>query len=486
MRLSRRHMLAGLLSASATGAWAEAPSRSIRPRRRGSEAPKEAIPTGKDLVAGSSLSGTVAFAVADAATGEVLESHNYALGMPPASTAKALTTMWALDRLGAQHRFDTRLVATGPVVNGRIEGDLILVGGGDPTLDTDDLTAMAVALKDMGVREIGGRMRVWSGALPNLYEIDDEQPAHVAYNPAISGLNLNYNRVHFGWERQDGSYEVTMDSPGIRETAAVTTARMAVADRSGPVYTYTRGERADEWTVARTALGSGGSRWLPVRFPALYAGEVFQTLAQSQGIISGGAVDYADNAQGEVLHVHRSDVLPPILTDMLNYSTNITAEIMGLSASQAEGPVETLAKSAGRMNAWLKQEHGLRDVALEDHSGLGDDSRISPADMVRAMVSSHQGNVLKPLMKPFPLDDTRFAVTAKTGTLNFVSALTGYITGPADGRTLAFSIFTGDIPRRDALTIEQRERPEGGRSWIASSKYLQRQLLETWGEAYLN
>ncbi|SFG79454.1 D-alanyl-D-alanine carboxypeptidase / D-alanyl-D-alanine-endopeptidase (penicillin-binding protein 4) [Palleronia marisminoris] len=485
MRLSRRQMLAGLLSASATGAWAEAPTRSIRPRLRGSEPPKEPIPTGKDLVEGSSLSGTVAFAVADAATGEVLESHNYALGMPPASTAKALTTMWALEQLGAQHRFDTRLVATGPVVNGRIEGDLILAGGGDPTLDTDGLMAMAVALKEMGVREIGGRMRVWSGALPNLYEIDEEQPRHVAYNPAIGGLNLNYNRVHFGWERQGGAYEVTMDSPGIRETAAVTVAQMEVADRAGPVYTYNRGERIDEWTVARTALGNAGSRWLPVRFPALYAGEVFQTLAQSQGIISGGVVDYADHAQGDVLQVHRSNVLPPILADMLNYSTNITAEVVGVSASQTEGPVESLVESAGRMNDWLKREHGLRNVALEDHSGLGDDSRISPADMVRAMVASHDGGALKSLMKGFPLDDTRFTVTAKTGTLNFVSALTGYITGPTDGRTLAFAIFTGDIPRRDALTVEQRERPEGGRSWIGSSKYLQRQLLESWGKAHL-
>ena len=393
--------------------------------------------------------------------------------------------MWALDRLSAQHRFETRLVATGPVANGRIDGDLILAGGGDPTLDTNGLMEMASALKDLGIREVGGRLLVWTGALPNLLEIDEEQPRHVAYNPAIGGLNLNYNRVHFAWKRAGGGYDVTMDSPGIGMTPAVTSARMEVADRSGPVYTYTRGNRVDEWTVARTALGSEGSRWLPVRFPGLYAGEVFQTLARSHGIISGGAVDYADSPQGEVLYTRRSDVMPPILTDMLKYSTNLTAEIMGLTASQTDGPVESLAESAARMNAWLKAEHGLTSVALEDHSGLGDDSRISPADMVRAMVASYRGDVLKPLMSPFNIEDTRFTVTAKTGTLNFVSALTGYVTGPQEGRTLAFSILTGDIPRRDALTVEQRERPEGGRAWIGASKYLQRQLLENWGKNYL-
>ena len=485
MRLSRRHMLAGLLSASATGAWAEAPSRTIRPRYRDSQLRKLSIPSGDDLVERTGLSGVVGYVVADAATGEVLESRNAQLGMPPASTAKALTTMWALDRLGPQHRFETRLIATGPVVNGRIEGDLILAGGGDPVLDTDGLLSMAVALKEMGVREIGGRMRVWTGALPNLDEIDEEQPDHVAYNPAIGGLNLNYNRVHFGWERKGGDYEVTMDAPSVRETPAVTTARMEVVDRRGPVYTYNRGERIDEWTVARTALGNAGSRWLPVRFPGLYAGEVFQTLARSQGIVSGGPVDYADGAQGDMLHTRRSDVLSPILSDMLKYSTNLTAETVGLSASKTDGQVDTLAESAARMNAWLKREHGLESVALEDHSGLGDDSRVSPADMARAMVSSYDDGVLKSLMKPFTVEDTRFDVTAKTGTLNFVSALTGYVTGPKEGRTLAFAIFTGDIPRRDALTVEQRERPEGGRSWIYASKGLQRQLLERWGKVYL-
>mgnify|MGYP000010554905 CR=1 FL=1 len=56
-------------------------------------------------------------------------------------------------------------------------------------------------------------------------------------------------------------------------------------------------------------------------------------------------------------------------------------------------------------------------------------------------------------------------VRAKTGTLNFVSTLAGYVTGPG-GRPMAFAILSGDVARRDALPLEQRERPPGGRAWL--------------------
>ena len=74
---------------------------------------------------------------------------------------------------------------------------MILAGGGDPVLNTDALGDMARRLKAAGIREISGKFLVYGGALPNVAEIDKSQPDHVSYNPAISGINLNYNRVHF-------------------------------------------------------------------------------------------------------------------------------------------------------------------------------------------------------------------------------------------------------------------------------------------------
>ena len=63
----------------------------------------------------------------------------------------------------------------------------------------------------------------------------------------------------------------------------VRVARMDLIDRSLPVYTYEDRSGRDNWTVARGALGDGGARWLPIKKPDAYAGEVFQTLLAAQG-----------------------------------------------------------------------------------------------------------------------------------------------------------------------------------------------------------
>ncbi len=452
---------------------------------RGEGARAAALPSADDLVARARLGGRVSYAVADAATGRMLEVRDPLLRQPPASTAKALTALYALDALGPDRRLTTRLIATGPVADGRIEGDLVLAGGGDPTLDTDALADMAAALKAAGVREIAGIFRTWAGALPKCHEIDPEQPDHVGYNPAIAGLTLNYGRVHFEWARSGDGYAVTMDARSGTLRPAVATSFMSIVDRPAPVYAYAQTDGRDDWTVSRRALGTGGARWLPVRDPAAYAADVFATLARAQGIVLGTAVPLKTAPTGTVLVTRDSAPLGAMVRDMLKYSTNVTAEHLGLLATTARGKVPgTLQDSAGTMNAWLARHLGAGSAGLEDHSGLGDDSRISAADMAQAMVRAGLDGPLRGRLKPFALPDSPgVGVLAKTGTLNFVNALTGYADAPGD-RTLAFAIFCSDVPRRDALTMAQRERPDGGRAWAGRARTLQRALLGRWGTAY--
>lgn len=482
---TRRWVLRALAAGVAAPVLAEAPAGSLRPRPRPESLGRP--PSGADLVARTGLPGTVSFAVADVRSGEMLEVLRPLLRQPPASTAKTMTTLYALDRLGADHRFATRIVATGPLKNGRVEGDLVLVGGGDPTLDTDGLGTLAASLKAAGVREVAGHFAVWPGALPQIEEIDPEQPPHVAYNPAVGGLNLNYNRVFFEWVRGAKGYEVKMDARTGSFSPSVATARMQVVDRSMPVYTYQRGDGVDEWTVARGALGKGGGRWLPVRRPDLYAAEVFQTLARSNGIVLGPAEILDAAPSGTELARHESATLDAILTDMLRYSTNLTAEVVGLSASAEDDlPPVTLVESAGRMDAWLGGELGARPPGLIDHSGLSGLSRISAADMTNAMVRIGSAAPLAALLKPFPVNNAPvpLSVSAKTGTLNFVSALTGYLT-TANGRELAFTILTSDLERRATLSEAERERPPGGQAWLGRSRELQRRLLVNWAVAHV-
>lgn len=494
LRISRRFFLSSVAGAllGAGPALSAPPALSLRPHSRPNDLQKRALPGGEALIAQSGLSGDVAFAVADAKTGLVLETHSAQSGLPPASVTKSVTALYGLAHLGAAHRFRTRLIATGPVQNGTVQGDLVLAGGGDPTLDTDDLADMAARLKKAGILSVKGKFLVWGGALPYARKIDTDQPEHVGYNPALSGLSLNFNRVHFEWKRAGQGWGVTMDARSERYRPDVQMATMRIVARDLPVYTYRDRNGIDEWSVANGALGKGGSRWLPVRRPDIYAGQVFRSFARSHGITLPTEQVVTALPAGTVLITHESDTLRDILRDMLKYSTNLTAELVGMSATQARsGHVSGLRDSAREMSLWAQDTLGMTAANLVDHSGLGDGSRLSAADMSRALVAAYQSGPLRDLMKDIPLRDAKgrpnrshpIKVKAKTGTLNFVSALAGYMTAQ-DGTDLVFAIFSADTAHRDRLSKSERERPQGGRSWNRRAKRLQQALIERWGQLY--
>ncbi len=491
---SRRAFLSLSVASLGASVLADAPTRSLRPvlrPSRGTILPKNA-PTAEALIRESGLSGKVSFAVARMGDGAVLEGHQASSGLPPASVTKILTALYALNYLGPNHRFQTTLVAVGNISNGVLRGDLVLRGGGDPTLDTNGLADLARTLKAAGVREVTGQFLVWGGALPAAQRIDKKQPDHAGYNPAISGIALNYNRVHFEWKRGANGYSVSMDGRTDKYRPDVDVARMKIVKRDLPVYTYKSQGGRDHWTVASGALGKGGARWLPMREPEVYAGEVFRTLARAHGITLKAPKKTQTPPRGTVLARKQSPALREILKAMLKYSTNITAEMVGIAASQARGAQpQSIKASASAMNAWASSALGMPNAALVDHSGLGEASRLRADEMAVMLAQAGQHAVLHPILKTIALRDANgkvnkshpLKVLAKTGTLHFVSALAGYVQTP-EGQELAFAIFGADVNARNRLIGPDRERPKGARTYNGRSKKLQQRLIERWGAVY--
>ncbi|MCC6000472.1 MAG: D-alanyl-D-alanine carboxypeptidase, partial [Pararhodobacter sp.] len=184
-RLNRRAMLAGLAAASATPVLANAPERSVFPQPRLARPDGSARLTARPLealLAQAQLGGTTGFVALDAADGSIIEALNADTPLPPASVAKAPTALYALDRLGAGYRFTTHVLATGNLADGTLRGDLILQGGGDPTLQTADLAALAQALVRRGLRRITGPFLTDDSALPFIREIAADQPPQAGYN----------------------------------------------------------------------------------------------------------------------------------------------------------------------------------------------------------------------------------------------------------------------------------------------------------------
>ena len=489
-KVTRRWMVGALMAGAALPACANAPARAplppLRPQRM---ADGTLVPQARGLIDAAGLSGRIGYAVADARTGRMLEAYAPDEGLPPASVIKALTALYGLEAPGAGHRFVTRLVATGPVSGGQVAGDLVLVGGGDPTLDTDHLADLAQALRARGITGITGRFVVNGAALPAVARIDPDQPDHVGYNPAVSGLNLNHNRVHFRWTRSGGGHSARMDAPGQRNNVAISVAQMQVVARQSPLFTHRDTGSGDAWTVAAAGLGGGGSRWLPTRHPELYAGDVLRALARDRGVaLPAPVLSRSAPPAGSVLAEHVSAPMEGVVRDMLRWSNNLTAEVVGLTAVQSRGTRPAgLAQSGAQMAGWAQARFGVSGLRLVDHSGLGEASRISPAQMVAVLGAPGVADRLRPVLRDIPMRDAGgrpipghpVQIRAKTGTLNYVSGLAGYAQAPG-GPELAFAIFAADLGARSRIPTAQRERPAGARDWSTRARTLQLALVERW------
>ncbi|MEM9140583.1 MAG: D-alanyl-D-alanine carboxypeptidase/D-alanyl-D-alanine-endopeptidase [Pseudomonadota bacterium] len=451
-----------------------------------------------EIRAQSGLSGTSGWMVIDLDTGEVLDQRAGAEPFVPASVAKLPTAAFALDALGADFRFETRLLATGKPANGRLSGDLVLSGGGDPELSNEALAPLANALKRRGINSISGGFFVDGTALPQLRQIEPSQHDYASYNPAISGLNLNFNRVHLLWDARNGKKNLVVQAESERLTRQVDGVRVAVASQPGqPLFSLTGQGGNEVWQMSREAFRGRAARWLPVKRPEAVAGEVFRTLAGESGVNLGPPQLADTRREGTVLASHLSRPLSEIVRDMLKYSTNLTAEVTGVAATRSIGlKVGTLKESAAVMNAWAASVGGFRPMdpgfKFANHSGLSLEGRVSPERMCQFLAALGRrapqaglGHGRLPggiawYLKPYnvrdegtAIDYDRLEVTAKTGTMNFVRGLAGYIATPG-GKRLAFAVFSNDLERRGASS----QRINKG--WMNRARRLERALIRNW------
>ena len=465
-------------------AWGGAPTWTERPVFRQNA---WSVVTDSTALLDAKLARITGFALCDATSGEVLDSYQTDLMLPPASVTKAITAVYARSVLGADYRFVTRLFATGPIVEGVVQGDIYLVGGGDPALDTDELAELAEAAVLAGVRGLTGQFYVDGSALPNITEVDPTQPDHLGYNPSVGGLNLNFNRLYFEWKQTVSGYDLRLDARGIEHKPLVRWVDIKTENRGAPVFAYSKLDGHDRWSVAESALGKGGGRWLPVRQPADYAGEVFRTLAAVTGLqLPAHKLGKAPALVREIARFE-SNPLDEVLRWMLKYSNNLTAECLGLMAAVKLGrQPASLRDSAVIMNQWARDNLGVMDVEFHNHSGLTDLSRVSAGQMVKMLAHPYSQTQLDGLLKKINVLDRRgnlidtgtVEVVAKTGTLNFTHGLAGYL--EKAGRKYSFAIFTADIERRANIPMAKRERPEGAKVWLAIARKQENALLRQW------
>ena len=487
--------LTPIASSAAGGSVAEVLSELKSEPEAPLPAPPVAAPdwrTAAALVAARPPGTAVGYLLIDLASGQVLAELNPDLPLIPASTVKLATAVAALDVLGPEHRFRTELLADGVIDNGVLHGDLILRGGGDPSLDLADLLGLAVRLETSGVRTVAGRFLIDDTALPRFSEIEPNQPPEAAYNASIGALSVAFNRVHLAWwggGRINAAalpplYEARFEpaSPGLLPP--------------GGVALKSDDQRAVVWRVADRGRRRQITE-LPVKDPGLHAGSLFRQFAGAQGISLGPPLRGATPAGASVLAVHESAPLRYLVQDMLLYSNNMMAELIGLSAAQRLGDAWGGLDVAGRLLlghlARLMPETDWRGAALGNLSGLDGTARLTPRQLAAIARYGWQHEALPALLPGGGWSGTltrRFASTgealrvwAKTGTLNYGSALAGYLF-PMTDRPAVFVTMVADTGARDAYDALLPYPGPAARSsadaWLGRARALQDALVESW------
>jgi D-alanyl-D-alanine carboxypeptidase/D-alanyl-D-alanine-endopeptidase (penicillin-binding protein 4) len=448
--------------------------------------------TAAAVVAARPPGTAVGYLLIDLESGQVLAELNPDLPLIPASTAKLATAVAALDVLGPEHRFRTELLARGTLDGDVLHGDLILRGGGDPLLDVADLLGLAVRLENSGIREVDGRFLIDDTALPRFAEIEPSQPPEAPYNPSIGALSVAFNRVHLAWW-----------GGGQIDAAALPPLYEARFEGAPPALLPPGGvalERNDNRAVVWRVADRGRRRQLaelPVKDPGLHAGYLFRQLAGAQGISLDPPLRGDAPADASVVAVHESAPLRYLLQDMLVYSNNMMAELIGLATAQRLGAAWGGLDVAGRLLlghlARLMPEVDWSGAALGNLSGLDGTARFTPRQLAAIARYGWQHEALPALLpgggwsgtltRRFTGTGEALRVWAKTGTLNYGSALAGYLF-PMTDRPAVFVTMVADTGARDAydalLPYPGPSARAAAGAWLDRARGLQDALVESW------
>jgi D-alanyl-D-alanine carboxypeptidase/D-alanyl-D-alanine-endopeptidase (penicillin-binding protein 4) len=406
-------------------------------------------------------------------TGETVYARNAGRMFVPASNMKIVTAAAALEALGPDYRYRTRIAANGPVRDGVLHGDLVVIGGGDPTISErfhgDVRTvfrAWADSLRAHGVTRV-------TGAVIGNDDVFDDVPwgrgwawddFPDSYSAEVGGLLLNEGFVTVRVEPVRGQRAAAVTTrPVSDEWVPVTgTVWMPSADSAMRV-TVTRGDSLSAVRVAGTLPSDTAvvEEEVSVRNNTRFFASVLRQALLEAGIgVGEGSLDADDAeargkpAQPVVLFTHTSPPMREILAGFMKPSQNQIGEMLlktlgrehrGTgSAAAGVAVVDSLARTWGMPPRLLSQADG---------SGLSRYNLVAPAFLVAllereargphftvfydAMPIAGRDGTLASRMRGTPAEGN---VHAKTGTLSGVRALSGYFTTAA-GERMVFSMI---------------------------------------------
>lgn len=406
---------------------------------------------------------------------KTLYSFNEKKPLCPASTTKLVLSSYLLSEFGSDHRIETKFFYTGKREGGRVNGNLIVLGGGDPLLVTESLFDIAVKIKALGFKSFSGNLVIDTGLFDNSRrDLSRKSGTNVtshAYDAGISAFGVNFNtvainispgsttganaRVSFDPIKRAG---VILNNKLItsedRRARYVTTrrklkgnARTSIVDVEGKIY-----KGSDLKTVYRSSA-----------YPVLRSGELLVALFSLLGIkIEGEVIEGPlDEKRSKLIYTHKSKPLSEIVKSLNIYSNNYIADTLMKHIAANKGKRGSLDSGVELLSSYLESLLVKSEFTLKNGSGFTSENKLSANLLTKVLNQMYKDDeaffdfvVSLPVSGKTGTLEERFIsdkspkslvglVRAKTGTLSkpvSVSSLAGYVKHKKHG-LLSFAII---------------------------------------------
>ena len=386
----------------------------------------------------------------------------------PASNLKILTTAVALETLGPNYRFPTSLFTDGNLEDEVLNGNLYIQGHGDPKFVTEQMWLLVNKLRNLPIRRITGNIIGDDSFFDNKKRVKTwiKNPGAQAYEAPLGALSFNFNTVQ------------VYVSPGIKagnkpkiiiepDTEYITLDNQAKTLKAGKrnrlIVNRVEHNGFDEITVSGgiTLSQARAQYFLNITDPTQYTLSVLKKYLAHAGIKFTGKIEQRRVPEGAMkLLTHDSEPLTLALQGLNKFSNNFVAEqILKTIGAEKYGQPGTTLKGLKAFKEYLiKLGYQQNQYQVLDGSGLSRQNRLSPQiiiDVLRHVkndlgvypefvsalgVMGVDGNVKNRMRGVKSSERAR----VKTGTLNFVSALSGYFQS-RDDETFAFSILMNSL-----------------------------------------
>ena len=411
----------------------------------------------------------VSFVVLDVDSGQIAASFNPSTPRSPASTIKVVTTFAALDSLGPAYTWHTQALIQGAVDDGVLDGDLILKGGGDPYMTLERWWKFVQELRATGLHTLRGDIVIDDTA----FALPPDDPAafdgrpHQAYNAEPSAIMVNFQSVEFRLVPNSGARRV--------DIAAIPAPVNLAIDNRIALVSGACGGRA-----ARVAFEVPSAEWDRVEFtgflsPQCDARSITRVLLSAPSYAFGTFVQLWRESGGTFEGKWRVAAAPPGATPFVSFDSLTLAEIVRLTnkfsnnlmarhllltmGEERYGAPANLDKGARAIAAWaLERGLPLTDMEIDNGSGLSRSTRISVLEMAAVLRAAYHSRYAPEFIASLPLagiDGTlrsRMQSTQpgsarlKTGHLDGVSGIAGYVTGASGKVYVVVSIVNDARP----------------------------------------